>query len=133
METARTQCLRRAFIVLFLGGQLLAPASYYLWRDNPMDERFAWRMFSPVRMVRCTAYAFEGQEKVNLSNQVHMVWTTLMRRGRLDVVDAVAAQLCETSATGQVSFEVQCILPDGEVWRPRRAGNSLCEGSRGSL
>ena len=56
----RVRALRRAFILGFLALQLIAPASYYLWRDNPMDERFAWRMFSPIRLIKCDVTLYDA-------------------------------------------------------------------------
>jgi len=41
------------FIAVFVIAQLLLPLHYYLARKDPHDERFAWRMFSPMRMARC--------------------------------------------------------------------------------
>jgi hypothetical protein len=44
---------RGRFIIAFLAVQLLLPLHYYLVRHDPHDERFAWRMFSPMRMADC--------------------------------------------------------------------------------
>jgi hypothetical protein len=44
--------LRNLFIVGWVGLQVALPLSYYLG-DDRFDERFAWRMFSPVRLSEC--------------------------------------------------------------------------------
>ena len=41
---------RGRLIVAVVLAQLLIPLTYYSHRD-PHDERFAWRMFSPMRML----------------------------------------------------------------------------------
>ena len=80
---------RRAFfLALVLGSQALLPAHYYLGTD-PLDERFAWRMFSPVRMLTCQVeYEVQGVP-VALPEHFHSAWITLVKRGRLDVTEAV--------------------------------------------
>ena len=42
---------RGRFILVFVLSQLLLPLHYYVGRRDPHDERFAWRMFSPMRMT----------------------------------------------------------------------------------
>ncbi len=42
----RTQT--NVFIILWLLWHLGRPAYYYLAEENPLDERFAWRMFSDI-------------------------------------------------------------------------------------
>ncbi len=125
-ESARARVLRRAFIAAFLLAQLIAPASYYMWRENPMDERFAWRMFSPIRMTRCTTAAYSDGQRVSLSQQVHIVWSNLIRRGRLDVADAVANRLCEQPNAKRVTLDIECNMPDGSKWRPFPTDRDLC-------
>ncbi|MBW2464764.1 MAG: hypothetical protein JRH11_24155, partial [Deltaproteobacteria bacterium] len=41
---------KNTLIVAFLAFQLLLPLRYYMGSDE-FDERFAWRMFSPIRMT----------------------------------------------------------------------------------
>ena len=42
---------RGRFIAVFIATQLVLPLRYYVLRDDEHDERFAWRMFSPMRMA----------------------------------------------------------------------------------
>lgn len=104
-------------IVGFLGWQLLFPLRYYLG-DDPFDERFAWRMFSPVRLVSCDVRLLDADHRpINLSQGVHVVWVNLLKRARLQVLDAVADRLCaDAVAEGRPAHmyaEITCPPPDG--------------------
>jgi len=101
---------RNTFLAIFLTTQIALPLRYYLRADGPgvgYDERFSWRMFSPVRMVRCkVVYEHDGQE-VKLSEEVHSAWSTLLQRGRPHVIDAVSRQLCREKGP-TVTVTVTC-------------------------
>jgi len=124
---ATNHIFRRVFILLFLVVQLSVPAGYYLWHDNPMDERFAWRMFSPIRIGGCKVKAYRDTQPVALGREVHVVWGNLLRRGRLDVARGVARHLCQTSTDRRVRLEISCTQPDGSVWQPFPPELNLCE------
>jgi hypothetical protein len=82
------------FIVAYLAVQILLPLDYYLARRDEHDERFAWRMFSSVRMVTCDVELRVGDDTVALSHEFHDAWIALAQRGRRNVVEAMAARLC---------------------------------------
>ncbi len=106
-------------IALFLLVQLYLPASYYLG-DGGFDERFAWRMFSPVRLASCRVSAYDhgaGQRRpIRLGRELHVVWINLLKRGRTSVVDEAIEHLC-TSRGGpgvaDVRMELNCGAPHG--------------------
>ena len=70
----------------------------YYASDRIYDERFAWRMFSSVRMARCdfNLYSQEqtGLEPLKLSKKYHVVWLNLAKRARADVIDGLIANEC---------------------------------------
>ena len=107
-------------ITLFFGAQLWVAGSYYLG-DYPWDERFSWRMFSTVRSLSCQPQLWSldptssssqicpdgqtlGCRPLRLSTQYHMVWVNLLKRGRLQVLDAVARDRCEALGEGGAVF-----------------------------
>ncbi len=111
--------MRSLFIVAFLAVQLALPVSYYLG-DAPLDERFAWRMFSPIRMVRCRLDVREGAGRtpVRAEAELHAVWMSLLRRGRPDVIAAWAEARCgrmerDAGAPVPLYVGVVCRMPDG--------------------
>ena len=82
---------------------VLVPASYYLWRDDVDDERFAWRMFSVVRLKRCMVEAWESHDPdgevrapIDLPRVVHASWLRLLERGRKSVIESVLVRGCST-------------------------------------
>ncbi|MEM9492081.1 MAG: hypothetical protein AAGC55_23240 [Myxococcota bacterium] len=107
----------RIFIAihLFLAVQLAVPLSYYTCRSDENDERFAWRMFSSIRMKRCQPIFRLGDERtpVRLGSTFHEAWITLARRGRQQVIVAMAEELCKRHPDQPVRVEVQCMGVDG--------------------
>jgi hypothetical protein len=79
--------------------QVAIPASYYLVRDDPDDERFAWRMFSAVRLKRCEVTASERASgglarPIDIPRSVHASWIRSLERGRPNVIEHFLAQRC---------------------------------------
>lgn len=83
------------FIAAFLLVQLLVPLHYYLARPDPLDERFAWRMFSPARMAECEVAMTADGAPVVLQREFAQGWLETARRGRRAVVSAMAGHLCK--------------------------------------
>jgi hypothetical protein len=112
------------FIAAFLIVQFTLPLHYYLARRDPHDERFAWRMFSPMRLARCAPkFAIDGKP-VNLAAQFHEAWIELAQRGRFVIVEAMAAQLCRQRPGAHVVVSLDCTYLDRE---PRTwGGHDLC-------
>src|SRR4026209_2351399 len=95
---ALTKTWRGRFILAFVAIQLALPLQYYLARADRHDERFAWRMFSPMRMIDCTPTLKIGGTRASLGAEVHEAWAELVRRGRLRVTEAIGARLCERNS-----------------------------------
>ena len=106
-------------IALFVAIQIALPLSYYLG-DGGHDERFAWRMFSPVRLAGCTVKAWDhtdGQKtEVRLGRELHVVWVNLLKRARTSVVDKAVKHLCASRAergAPDIRLTLDCRTPDG--------------------
>lgn len=95
-------------IAVIAVGQLLLPLHYYTARRDPHDERFAWRMFSPMRMTQCSVRATVDGAPIALEREFHDAWLELARRGRFVVVEAMGARLCEKHAGKPVKFQLEC-------------------------
>jgi hypothetical protein len=105
----------RGWLILgFVTIQLVAPLHYYLFRDDKHDERFAWRMFSPMRMMTCDAppghpmFTLDGAE-VPLYKTFHEAWIEVAKRGRIVVLEAMAAKLCADHPGSDVRLDLVCV------------------------
>lgn len=118
---------RGRFILAFVVAQLLLPLHYYVRRD-PHDERFAWRMFSPMRMVRCAAKLAIDGKPLSLSSQFHEAWIEIAERGRFSVIEAMAAHECDEHPGSAVTVSLACTYIDGtsSTW----GGHDMCETPR---
>ena len=107
--------VRRAtlFAGVYLALQLAAPLDYYLIRSDPADERFSWRMFSPMHMMRCELRLRAGgrAEPVDLESRFHGAWIELARRGRRSVIEAMAERVCADAPP--VALALACRSVDG--------------------
>ncbi|MCA9600519.1 MAG: hypothetical protein R3A78_08735 [Polyangiales bacterium] len=107
-----------AFIAVVLALQVLVPLRYYVGSD-PYDERFSWRMFSTVRVARCSSETLEtsatGERTVNLSNSIHEAWIANLRRNRDRVARAVLRRRCDAEGVSSVRIHNRCTGPDGEA------------------
>jgi len=103
---------------LLVALQVTIPASYYLLRDDRDDERFAWRMFSSVRLMHCQVLAFDGktpQERtpVLLARHLHASWLRSLERGRKHVVEHFLATRCQEPEVHYGLLERACTSPSG--------------------
>jgi hypothetical protein len=113
------------FIGVWIAIQVLAPLQYYLLRDDHHDERFAWRMFSPTRMMTCDPrFSVDGQRQV-LGTIFHEGWVEIAKRGRFVVLEAMGRRLCQLHPGHEVVLDLQCTTVDGknEHW----GGSDLCK------
>jgi hypothetical protein len=115
---------RGRFIVAFLLVQLFLPLRYYVMHRDPHDERFAWRMFSPIRMAQCRPTVTIGDAPANLGGEFHEAWIEIAKRGRFGVVEAMGAQLCSKYPGKEVRVSLDCTYLDRE---PRTYGGfNMC-------
>src|SRR4051812_34931418 len=113
------------FIVVFLLAQLILPLRYYLAHRDPHDERFAWRMFSPMRMVQCApSLSIDGKPQT-LDREFHEAWVEIAKRGRFVVVEAMGERLCREHPSSSVVITLDCKYLD----RPDRTwgGYDICK------
>ncbi len=115
---------RGRFIAVFLLAQLALPLRYYVAHRDPHDERFAWRMFSPMRLAHCAPHFEVDNKAVNLGALFHEAWIELAKRGRFVVVEAMAARLCEQHPGARVVVSLDCTYVDREArsW----GGHDMC-------
>jgi hypothetical protein len=129
---------RGRFIAAFLLLQLLLPLHYYVARKDKHDERFAWRMFSPMRAVSCMDPADVDKparernpprftvddQPVVLEAEFHEAWVKMARRGRYAVLEKMGAALCAGNRGKAVRMTMACTYLDGTV--ERVGGFDLC-------
>lgn len=110
-DPSRDRRLARALFLAFVGLQLVVPTSYYL-RSDPFDERFAWRMFSGIRVLDCASkvlYTRAGSEAASgPDTTVHGAWFRHLERGRRSVIDRYLAHRCEDGLAESVALENAC-------------------------
>ena len=125
--------VKHLLILAYLVVQFVGPVHYYLYSD-PYDERFAWRMYSPMRMVTCKARVSEGvgasQREIKLSREIGMPWVKGIRRGNLRVLDAYAEHRCASMRSegipAHVFAAIYCQLPDGSWDKRSDPSEDLC-------
>ncbi len=117
---------RGRFILAMVASQLLLPLHYYLVRRDKHDERFAWRMFSPMRMTRCRPSFWIDGKPVKIESQFHEAWNELAVRGRFVVVEAMGAKLCEQHPGSAVLVSLACTYLDHEP--VTYGGFDICHG-----
>jgi len=115
---------RGRFIVVFLLVQLLLPLHYYVLGRDPHDERFAWRMFSPMRMTECRLAFSVDKQQIDLGTRFHEAWIEVAQRGRAVVIEQMAKKLCTEHPGKAVEVKVECTYMD----RPEASlgGFDLC-------
>lgn len=116
----------QAWIVVFLLAQCVIPLRYY-FSDDPFDERFAWRMFSGMRVTRCQASAFEtsregrfrsiplagrmapaGAQVEPIYGTIHPAWEQLIERGRRPVIDRFLEFQCDRRDSPRITLVNRC-------------------------
>ena len=102
---------RGRFIVAFVLAQLLIPLHYYIGHRDPHDERFAWRMFSPIRMAQCAPQFKVAGKVIDPRGEFHEAWMAMAQRGRFVVIEAMGRELC-TRYHKPVVVEVSCMYLD---------------------
>jgi hypothetical protein len=112
------------FIGAFVVVQLLLPLHYYCVRRDQHDERFAWRMFSPTRMVRCELTMTLDDQPVVLEQTFHEAWLALAARGRRTVIEAMGQRLCAERKGAVVVARATCTPLRGDVYH--LGGFDLC-------
>ena len=118
----RRRVLFRRVLFGFLAFQLIVPLTYYV-RADPYDERFAWRMFSAVRLHSCRPTASEvvgGDERaVDMPKVIHQAWINTMARNREDVILAFLAKRCEEADVEAATLTNVCVTPSGTRLAPQ--------------
>jgi hypothetical protein len=102
----------------FLLLQLAIPLRYYLG-DDIYDERFAWRMFSQVRVQECGAEVTEDGRRLTVLGRdpsdpgiLPAPWQALLSRNRPAVVHRFLSWRCENAPEGTGSVRVTTTCTD---------------------
>jgi hypothetical protein len=95
-------------ILVVVLAQLVLPLHYYVFRRDPHDERFAWRMFSPMRMAKCTPKVALDDQPLALGKEFHEAWIELAKRGRFVVIERMAERLCAKYPGKAVTIRIDC-------------------------
>jgi hypothetical protein len=106
---------RGRLILAWIAVQIALPVFYYRSRRDPHDERFAWRMFSPMRMIQCQPQFLLDDKPIDLGGKFHEAWIDIAGRGRFDVVEAMGARLCHDLPNKRIELRMQCRQLDGTV------------------
>jgi hypothetical protein len=101
----------RGLVVLLLAG----PASYYAGLRAPDDERFAWRMFSAVRVRECRVLTRQGDDARPVRG-LHGSWVHAMERGREAVIARYLASRCTEASAPRL--ERHCRSARGDALAP---------------
>ncbi|MDH5674098.1 MAG: HTTM domain-containing protein [Myxococcales bacterium] len=117
--------LANAFILLFLAYQVLMPLRYYLG-EGGYDERFSWRMFSTLRLQRCSIAVTEqggdsqdlGPRPVDLKSELHVAWINILKRYRPAVVEKFMRSRCRQADVSSVGYLRNCVDTDGATLPP---------------
>jgi hypothetical protein len=103
---------RGRFIVVFVLAQLVLPLHYYIRHRDPHDERFAWRMFSPMRMAQCTPKVVLDGKPFDLRTEFHEAWLEIAARGRFSVVEQMGEHLCAQHPGSVITVSLDCTYID---------------------
>ena len=124
---ALTRTWQGWLILVVVASQLVLPLHYYVSpQRDPHDERFAWRMFSPMRMAHCTAQFYrENGAPIDAGARFHEAWLTLASRGRFAVVEAMGAALCAREPGTPVRAALACTYLDRTT--DRFGGYNICD------
>jgi hypothetical protein len=135
LDVGRTRGRVLVFAIAVLVLQLVVPLTYYL-RDDPYDERFAWRMFSAERLHTCTSTAVElvvdgGRKRVRripLDATLHVAWLTHIRRNRRPVVHRFLEWRCQQPGVSAVRLLNRCVAADRAPLAPRHYAIECADG-----
>jgi hypothetical protein len=112
-----------AWLWLLVAVQVAIPASYYLRSDRD-DERFAWRMFSAVRVKSCEVKLRERRAGVfanaDLERLLHASWRSSLARGRRRVIERFMQKRCTDASLEAVEFVRTCRAVDRKKEPPER-------------
>lgn len=107
------QCWQGRVILVVVASQLLIPLYYYTGSSrDPHDERFAWRMFSPMRMTTCEPKFFRDDKPLDVGPIFHEAWIEIAKRGRFHVIEEMGATLCAKFPGRAIKVTLDCTYLD---------------------
>lgn len=132
----RAAAWSNALIAIALLYQVAMPLRYYLG-ERGTDERFSWRMFSTVRMQKCSVQVFEtieddGAEKrqrVDLTKMLQIAWLGMLERYRPQVVEKVLSRRCAAPSVKHAHYVRNCSDTDGKALPELRLSRDCASGA----
>lgn len=116
---------RRAVPIVGIAWILLhiaIPLRYYRDGADVYDERFAWRMFSSVRVRQCALSAHElrhgSRRALALMEILPAPWVALLERNRPAVVDRFLEWRCDREGVTRVELRNECRDATGDPLPP---------------
>ncbi len=104
------------FIAAVLGLQLALAVSYYVG-DDRFDERFAWRMYSTIRLTGCSTTAAESvngsarERRIVLAKTLAVAWIKNIRRNRDRVIRKFLETRCDLPGVQRARLQNVCKVP----------------------
>ncbi len=131
IEVPAQRPIARGLFVGWMIVQLAIPLTYYL-SDDVYDERFAWRMFSAVRVQDCDVDAREtvagGERTIDLQTVLPAPWVALIGRNRPAVLRRFLTYRCGSEAhPSSVVLTHRCRSASGQPL-PALHRTMTCEG-----
>jgi hypothetical protein len=124
-----------AFIAFFLLCQVAMPLRYYLGGRGD-DERFSWRMFSSVRMHKCTVRVQEvvagRAREVELGHAMQIAWIGMLERNRPQVVTKLLRRRCQERGVSEARYHRSCTGNDGGALPPLELAMDCASGALAS-
>jgi hypothetical protein len=121
-----TRILVNVTIVGFLATQVAVPASYYLFEDEPTQERFCWRMFSSVDLSTWDGQFTEqvdvdgcpAERVVLMERFLQETHCGLVRKVQLEVIEKFMRTRLRDPRVQTVMFEARGTAPSGKPLGP---------------
>ena len=118
-RAGRRSPLEDAFIAFFLVFQLALPISHYVGL-RATDDRFAWRMYSSVRLQRCRAAIEERRfgapsgHRVDADREIGIGWRAALDGFNRPVVRRYLERRCRRDTTVEtVHYARRCLEVNG--------------------
>jgi hypothetical protein len=137
VQAPRSRSLANALIAAVLLYEIVMPLRYYLGGGGS-DERFSWRMFSTVRMQKCSVVVDETAEldgtkqlrPVDLHQALQIAWIGMLERNRPPVVDKLLQRRCEDKQVREAHYHRTCTDTDGTSLPPLEITRDCARGTQ---
>lgn len=109
-----------SLIVTFLLIQAYIPLEYYILKEDKLDERFSWRMFSEINIATTLnvsdslifakrLYNSEKLHHIDHTKCFNTAWLAVLSKGHRNVVKKATLYMCKSGCTGNSQREISSI------------------------